>query len=121
MNQAKTGFIKGDNFFPERRVRKKYKFRFKFNIITLMIIFFVGSVVYNIFIGLFGLAVNYYRLAEQTKLLNEKVRMKAALEAEKKRWQEDDLLEEEARKLGMVKEGELKDLFDRLVKKTAKE
>lgn len=89
------------------RIKRRYRLRFKFKPLPLLLLLAIISVSYQLFLGAFGLVVNYRRLAEQSRILEEKKRAIHSLKEEKMSWQSEDLIEEEARKLGMIKEGEL--------------
>ncbi|NLY88463.1 MAG: hypothetical protein GX085_02420 [Firmicutes bacterium] len=86
----------------KRRVR--YKFRFK--PFSWLVLFITLSILYHLGLGIFGLVVNNYRLAEEKKRLEEKGELIRELQAERDRWYEEDFLEKEAYKLGLIKEEE---------------
>ncbi len=88
---------------------KKRRLRFKFKPLSLLLLFFIVSVFYQLGLGLFGLIVNNYRLVELKKKLAEKKQLIELLELEKTRWYSQEFLEREAQKLGLVKVEELPD------------
>jgi len=85
---------------------KTRRLRFKFKPLSLLLLFFIVSILYQLGLGLFGLVVNNYRLVELQKKLVEKNQLIQLLEIEKTRWHTDEFLEKEARKLGLIKEEE---------------
>lgn len=102
MKKAKGVFMKPRQAGKKRRVR----YKFKFKPLSWLLLFLILSVLYHLGLGIFGLVVNYYRLAEEKKRLEEKGELIQELQAEKDRWYEEDFLEREAHKLGLVKEEE---------------
>jgi|GEM_PF-1562248 len=94
---------------PRVRTKKRYHLRlfgYKIRPLTLVLLIFLISILYSILLGLYGLTVNYHKLGESKKSIDEKSRYREELQVQKELWQTDEILEEEARKLGMVKEGE---------------
>ena len=95
---------------PQVRIKKRYHLRlfgYRIRVLSLVLLIIFCSVLYHIIVGLHGLVVNYLKLAESEKAIEERIRMKQALEMEKELWKTDEFLEEEARKLGLIKPGEL--------------
>lgn len=95
---------------PCVRIKKRYHLRifgYRVRLLSLVLLIIFCSVLYHIVVGLYGLAMNYLELAESEKAIEERSRMKQALEMEKELWKTDEFLEEEARKLGLIKPGEL--------------
>ncbi len=58
-------------------------FRFKFNLLTFLLIMFVLSLIYQIITGLYGLFLYNRRLKEGEMLLREKLSLIENLEAQK--------------------------------------
>lgn len=97
---------------PHVRIKRRYHLRIfghRIRPLALVLLVIICSVLYNIILGLYGLTMNYIKLAESEKAIEERSRMKDALELEKENWKSDEFLEEEARKLGLVKPEDLID------------
>lgn len=84
--------------------KRRVRYKFKFKPISLLVLFFILSVLYHLGLGIFGLVVNRYRLTEEKKKLEETVDLIQVLQMERDRWYEEEFLEKEAHKLGLVKE-----------------
>jgi hypothetical protein len=92
---------------PRQAGKKRLvRYRFKFKPLSWLVLFIFLSVLYHLGLGIFGLVVNHYRLAEEKKRLEEKSRLIQELQTERDRWYQEDFLEREAYKLGLVKEEE---------------
>ena len=86
--------------------RRRVRYKFKFKPLTWLALFLILSVLYHLGLGIFGLVVNNYRLAEEKRRLEEKRELIQELQAERDRWYQQEFLEREAYKLGLVKEEE---------------
>lgn len=105
--RAKEEKAKGVTMEPRQAGKKRrVRYKFKFKPLTWLMLFFILSVLYHLGLGIFGLAVNHYRLAEEKKRLEEKRQLIQELQAERDRWYQEDFLEKEAYKLGLVKKEE---------------
>src|SRR5690554_6806790 len=83
---------------PKVRTKKRYHLRlfgYKIRPLTLALLIFFFSILYNILLGLYGLSVNYYKLGESKKSIAEKSRYREELRIQKELWQTDEVLEEE--------------------------
>lgn len=117
--QTRSRDIRGDYFVrtPDRptpyvRIKRRYHLRIfghRIKPLALVLLIILCSVLYNIILGLYGLTMNYIKLAETERAIEERSRMKEALEQEKEHWKSDEFLEEKARKLGLVKPEDLID------------
>ena len=95
---------------PQVGIKKRYYLRifgYRISLLSLVLLIIFCSVLYHIIVGLHGLVMNYLKLAESERAIEERTRMKQALEMEKELWKTDEYLEGEARKLGLIKPGEL--------------
>jgi cell division protein FtsB len=104
--EAETFIRPEEHYYLRRKVRKRYRFRPRWNILVIIILFLLGNVVYLTLQNLVGLAGYIKDVNEREVLYQQKVEQKNWLISEKKRRLSDDYVNEQARKQGMIREGE---------------
>ena len=106
LHEAETLIRPEEHYYLRRKVRKRYHFRPRWNILVIVILFLLGNVVYLTLQNLVGLVGYIKDVNEREALYQQKMEQKNWLITEKKRRLSDEYVSERARKQGMIREGE---------------
>lgn len=95
-----------EHYYLRRRVRKRYRFRPRWNLIVILLLFLIGNVLYLTLQNLVGF-IGYVRdIQDRDGLYQEKLQQKKWLLSEKEHRHSDEYIGEAARRQGMIREGE---------------
>lgn len=100
-----------EHYYLRRKVKKRYKFRPKWNLLSLVMLFLMGSLVYQILLGVASLVSYMHDERERENLYQQGMALERELKSEQKHVKSDSYINERARKLGMIKDGEKQYFF----------
>lgn len=95
-----------EHYYLRRRVRKRYRFRPRWNLVVILLLFLIGNVLYLTLQNLVGFIGYVKDIRERDGLYQEKLQQKEWLLTEKEHRQTDKYIGEAARRQGMIHDGE---------------
>lgn len=100
-----------EHYYLRRKVKRRYRFRPRWNLLSLFLLFLIGGLVYQILLGV-GYLVSYmHDEQERNNLYQQGMVLERELKSEQKHLTTDSHIAERARKLGMIKDGEKQYFF----------
>lgn len=95
-----------EHYYLRRRIRKRYRFRPRWNLVVIFLLFLIGNVLYLTLQNLVGFVGYMKDINDRDGLYQEKLQQKKWLLSEKEHRQSDTYIGEEARRQGMIRDGE---------------
>jgi cell division protein FtsB len=100
-----------EHYYLRRKVKKRYRFRPKWNILSLIVLLIIGGLFYQVLLGV-GYLVSYMHVEKQHNNIYQKgMALEHKLKLEEQRLSSDSYVNDQARKLGMIRDGEKQTFF----------
>lgn len=100
-----------EHYYLRRKVKKHYRFRPRWNVLSLVMLFLIGSLVYQILLGVASLVSYMHDEKEREVLYKQGMALERELKNEQKNVTSKSYINERARKLGMIRDGEKQYFF----------
>lgn len=100
-----------EHYYLRRKVKKRYKFKPRWNFMSIVLLFLIGSLAYQILLGVAGLINYMHNEREREALYQQGMALERQLLSEKKRLESDEYINKRARELSMIKPGEKQYFF----------
>lgn len=100
-----------EHYYLRRKVKKRYKFKPRWNLLSIVLLFLIGSLVYQILVGCAGLINYMHNEREREALYRKGMELERQLISETKNRKSDEFVTKRARELSMIKPGEKQYFF----------
>ncbi|HHZ20307.1 MAG TPA: hypothetical protein GX391_07365 [Firmicutes bacterium] len=101
-----TVILPEEHYYLRRRIKKRYRFRPRWNLLSLFLLFLIGYFTVTLIQFAVSGAAYYGEKREREARLDQLSKQQEWMYLEKARRMSDDYISEQARKQGLIREGE---------------